>query len=134
VASNVTGTGQTIAVYELSAYDPGDLATYLNCYGLNPTITPVSVDGGPTGAYDDEPTLDIEEVAAMAPGATIEIYRDRTTAPDNRCVPADRRRRHRVDRLHVVGTCESDPSGDPAAEQPIFEQMAPRSDRRVGGR
>jgi len=42
----------------------------------------------------------------------------------NRCVPADRRRRHRVDRLHVVGTCESDPSGDPAAEQPIFEQMA----------
>ena len=124
-ASNVTGTGQTIAVYELSAYDPGDLATYLNCYGLNPTITPVSVDGGPTGAYDDEPTLDIEEVAAMAPGATIEIYQ----GPNNSSGPIDVYQQIADDDTASIvstswGTCESDPSGDPAAEQPIFEQMA----------
>jgi subtilase family serine protease len=124
-ANNVTGSGQTIAVYELSAYDPGDLATYLNCYGLNPTITPVAVDGGPTGAYDDEPTLDIEEVAATAPGASVEIYQ----GPNNSNGPIDVYQQIADDNTATIvstswGTCESDPSGDPAAEQPIFEQMA----------
>jgi subtilase family serine protease len=124
-ANNVTGSGQTIAVYELSAYDPGDLATFINCYGLNPAITPVSVDGGPTGGYDDEPTLDIEEVAAMAPGATIEIYQ----GPNNSNGPIDTYQQIADDDTATIvstswGTCESDPSGDPSAEQPIFEQMA----------
>jgi subtilase family serine protease len=124
-ANNVTGSGQTIAVYELSAYDPGDLATYLNCYGLTPSITPVSVDGGPTGSYDDEPTLDIEEVAAMAPGASIEIYQ----GPNNSAGPIDTYQQIADDDTATIvstswGTCESDPSGDPSAEQPIFEQMA----------
>ena len=124
-ANNVTGSGQTIAVYELSAYDPGDLATFLNCYGLNPTITPVSVDGGPRGAYDDEPTLDIEELAAMAPGASIDIYQ----GPNTSTGPTDTYQRIADDNTATIvstswGTCESDPSGDPSAEQPIFEQMA----------
>jgi subtilase family serine protease len=124
-ANNVTGSGQTIAVYELSRYDPGDLATYLNCYALTPTITPVSVDGGPTGPYDDEPTLDIEEVAAMAPGATIDIYQ----GPNNSNGPIDTYQQIADDDTATIvstswGTCESDPSGDPSAEQPIFEQMA----------
>jgi subtilase family serine protease len=124
-ANDVTGTGQTIAVYELSAYDPGDLATFLDCYGLTPTITPVAVDGGPTGGYDDEPTLDIEEAAAMAPGATIEIYQ----GPNNSTGPIDTYQQIADDDTASVvstswGTCESDPSGDPSAEQPIFEQMA----------
>ncbi|MGB8195516.1 MAG: protease pro-enzyme activation domain-containing protein [Acidimicrobiales bacterium] len=124
-AANNNGAGETIAVYELSAYDPGDLATFLSCYGLSPTITPVSVDGGPTGGYDDEPTLDIEEAAAMAPGATIDIYQ----GPNNSTGPIDTYQQIADDdTANVVstswGTCESDPSGDPAAEQPIFEQMA----------
>jgi subtilase family serine protease len=124
-ANNITGAGQTIAVYELSAYDPGDLATFLTCYGLSPTITPVSVDGGPTGGYDDEPTLDIEEVTAMAPGATVEIYQ----GPNNATGPIDTYQQIADDDTASIvstswGTCESDPSGDPSAEQPIFEQMA----------
>ncbi len=124
-SNDITGAGQTVAVYELSAYDPGDLATFLDCYGLNPPITPVSVDGGPVGAYDDEPTLDIEEVAAMAPGASIEIYQ----APNNNSGPIDAYQQIADDDTASIvstswGTCESDPSGDPAAEQPIFEQMA----------
>ena len=124
-ANNVTGSGQTIAVYELSPYDPGDLATFLNCYGLNPTLTPVSVDGGPTGPFDDEPTLDVEEVAAMAPGATIDIYQ----GPNNSNGPTDTYQRIADDNTASIvttswGTCEADPSGDPSAEQPIFEQMA----------
>ena len=124
-ANNVTGAGETIAVYELSAYDPGDLATFSNCYGLNPTLTPVSVDGGPTGPYDDEPTLDIEEVAAMAPGAVIDIYQ----GPNNSNGPIDIYQQIADDNTASIvstswGTCEADPSGDPSAEQPIFEQMA----------
>ena len=124
-ANNITGLGQTIAVYELSAFDPGDLATYLNCYGLNPVITPVPVDGGPTGAYDNEPTLDIEEIAAMAPGANLEVY----SSPNNSTGPIDTYQQIADDNTASIvstswGTCESDPQGDPAAEQPIFEQMA----------
>ena len=124
-ANNETGAGQTIAVYELSAYDPGDLATYLACYGLSASITPISVDGGPTGAYDDEPTLDVEEIAAMAPGAAIEIYQ----GPNNASSPIDVYQQIADDDTATIvstswGTCESDPQGDPAAEQPIFEQMA----------
>jgi subtilase family serine protease len=124
-SNNITGAGQTIAVYELSPYDPGDLATFLNCYGLNPTITPVNVDGGPTGGYDDEPTLDIEEVTAMAPGASIDIYQ----GPNNSNGPIDTYQQIADDDTATIvstswGTCESDPSGDPSAEQPIFEQMA----------
>jgi subtilase family serine protease len=124
-SNNTTGAGQTIAVYELSAYDPGDLATFVNCYGLNPTITNVSIDGGPTGGYDDEPTLDIEEIIAMAPGASVEVYQ----GPNNSNGPIDTYQQIADDNTASIvstswGTCEGDPSGDPAAEQPIFEQMA----------
>ncbi|HUZ40106.1 MAG TPA: protease pro-enzyme activation domain-containing protein [Acidimicrobiales bacterium] len=124
-ANNITGSGQTIAVYELSAFDPGDLATYLNCYGLNPVITPISVDGGATGSYGNEPTLDIEEIAAMAPGANIEVY----SGPNNSTGPIDTYQQIADDNTASIvstswGTCESDPQGDPAAAQPIFEQMA----------
>lgn len=123
-AGNV-GTGQTIALYELSAYDPSDLATFFQCYGLNPTITPISVDGGPTGSYDDEPTLDIEQAAALAPGATFEVYQ----GPNNSTGPIDTYTQIADDDTATIistswGTCESDPEGDPSAEQPIFEQMS----------
>jgi len=124
-ANNVTGSGQTIAIYELSGYDPGDLSTFLNCYGLTPTITPVSVDGGPTRANDEEATIDVEEVAAMAPGAVVDIYQ----GPNNSNGPIDTYQRIADDNTASIvstswGTCEADPSGDPSAEQPIFEQMA----------
>jgi subtilase family serine protease len=124
-ANGDVGTGQTIALYELSAYDPGDLATFLSCYNITPTITPVSVDGGPTGAYDDEPTLDIEQAAALAPGANFEVYQ----GPNDSTGPIDTYQQIADDDTATVvstswGTCESDPDGDPAAEQPIYEQMA----------
>jgi len=119
------GTGQTIALYELSAYDPSDLATFLQCYGLSPSVTPISVDGGPTGSYDNEPTLDIEQAAALAPGANFEVYQ----GPNNSTGPIDTYTQIADDDTATIistswGTCESDPSGDPSAEQPIFEQMS----------
>jgi subtilase family serine protease len=124
-ANGDTGSGQTIAIYELSAYDPSDLATYLDCYGLSPTIAPISVDGGPSGSFDDEPTLDIEEATALAPGAIIDVYQ----GPNNSTGPTDVYAQIADDNKASIvstswGTCEGDPGGDPAAEQPIFEQMA----------
>jgi len=124
-AKGDVGTGQTIALYELSAYDPSDLATYLQCYGLSPTVTPISVDGGPSGTYDDEPTLDIEQATALAPGANFEVYQ----GPNNSTGPLDTYTQIADDDTATIvstswGTCESDPQGDPSAEQPIFEQMS----------
>lgn len=124
-ASGHNGAGQTIAAYELSAYDPADLAIFFSCYGLNPSVTARSVDGGPIGAYDNEPTLDVEEAAVLAPGAAIQIYQ----GPNTSSGPTDVYQAIADDNSATIvtsswGTCESDPSGDVAAEQPIFQQMA----------
>lgn len=124
-ANGFTGAGETIAVYELANYSPTDVATYDSCYGLTPTITNVKVDGGSTGAYSDEATLDVEEASVLAPGSAIEVY----TAPNNSAGPIDAYQRIADDNTASVvttswGTCEQDPNGAVNAEQAIFEQMA----------
>ncbi|MHB8334249.1 MAG: S53 family peptidase [Acidimicrobiales bacterium] len=124
-ANGFTGAGATIAVYELGSYSPSDLATYDACYGLTPTVTNVAVDGGATGAYSDEATLDVEEATALAPGAAIEVY----AAPNNSAGPVDAYQRIADNNTASVvttswGTCEQDPNGAVNAEQAIFEQMA----------
>ncbi len=124
-ARGFTGVGQSIAVYELASYSPSDLSTYFSCYGLNPSITDVKVDGGASGSYSDEATLDIEEASVLAPGASISVY----TAPNNSAGPIDAYQRIADDNTATVvttswGTCEQDPNGGVNAEQAIFEQMA----------
>ena len=61
----------------------------------------------------------------MAPGAKIEIYQ----GPNNSNGPIDTYQQIADDDTATIvstswGMCEADPSGDPSAEQPIFEQMA----------
>ena len=124
-ANGFTGAGQTIAVYELAQYSPSDLATYYSCYGLTSTITNVKVDGGATGSYSDEATLDVEEASVLAPGATIAVY----AAPNNSAGPIDAYQQIADDNTASIvttswGTCEQDPNGAVNAEQAIFEQMA----------
>ena len=124
-ASGDTGVGQTIAAYELGLYDQADVATYVACYGLSPTITPINVDGGPTGGYSEEATIDIEEAAALAPGAAIDIYQ----GPDDGSSPLDVYQQIANDDTATIvttswGICENDPTGSVDAEQAIFEQMA----------
>lgn len=124
-ASGNTGAGQTIAAYELGLYDQADAATYFACYGLSPTISPVNVDSGPTGGYSEEATIDIEEAAALAPGATIDVYQ----GPNNASGPTDVYQQIADDDTATIvttswGICESDPTGAVPAEQAIFEQMA----------
>ena len=120
-----TGAGQTIAIYELAAYKPSDLTTYFSCYALSPSITNVSVDGGPGPGYSDEATLDIEEAGGLAPGASIRVYQ----GPNTNLGPTDTYQQIADDNVATLvatswGTCESDPNGAPNAEQPIFAQMA----------
>ena len=120
-----TGVGQTIGVYELGAYSPSNVATYTSCYGLSPSITNIAVDGGVSGAFSDEATLDVEEAAGLAPGAAIEVY----TAPDTNTGPLDAYQRMADDNTASIittswGTCETDPTGSATGEQAIFEQMA----------
>lgn len=76
-----TGAGVTIGVIELGgANNPADLAAYCTRLGIpEATVTAVDVGNGkpvsdgPNGA-DGEVGLDIEVIAAVAPGATQRVY------------------------------------------------------------
>jgi kumamolisin len=120
-----TGVGQTIAVYELGQYDASDVSIFDQCYGLTPTLSKISVDGGPGGGISDEATLDVEEAIALAPGANIVVYQ----GPQGQNGPLDVFQNIADTNTATIvstswGTCEDDQSNDPAAEVPIFEQMA----------
>jgi len=68
----MTGSGQTLALYELDGFAALDITTYENHFGIAPniTVTPIAVDGSVNGcgANCDEVELDIEAAAALAPG------------------------------------------------------------------
>ena len=125
MASGITGVGQTIGVYELGQFSPGDLSKYFSCYGLSPSVSSMTVDGGAGGGYSEEATLDTEEAAALAPGAAVQVY----TGPNNNTGPIDVYQQMADDNTATIittswGDCEIDPTGAPNAEQVIFEQMA----------
>ncbi len=120
-----TGQGAVIAMYELGTYDPLDTHVFFACYHLTPTIHTIKVDGGSTGAYSDEATMDIEQASALAPGAAIDVY----SGPNTNNGPIDLYAKIADDNLATVvstswGDCENDPSGAINAEAPIFQQMA----------
>jgi subtilase family serine protease len=79
-AAGDLGAGQTVALFEEDQpYPQTDVAQFLACYGIATSVTQVPIDGGP-GAYtpgtsdDGEVTLDIDNVADIAPGANILVY------------------------------------------------------------
>ena len=127
------GTGRTIALEEFAPYATSDILTYDLCFNLlppsatsDPLVRNVLVDGGTSpgsAAGSDEPTLDIEEVRALAPGADVEVYE----GPNNVTGPIDTLQRIATDDTAQVvstswGICEA--FSDHAAEAPILEQMA----------
>jgi len=124
-AKGDTGVGQTIGIYELAPYSTGDVNTFFSCYSISPNVANVLVDGGSQSPNDLEPTFDVEEAASLAPGAAIKVY----IGPNNAAGPTDVLLRIADDDVATIvstswGSCESDPTNDPTAEQPIFEQMA----------
>lgn len=75
----ITGAGQTVALYELSPFNPADIAAYDAAFGIT-SAAPISiaVDGGATnpfgGAGTAEAAMDVELIQAIAPGAQILVY------------------------------------------------------------
>ncbi|MFI5035538.1 MAG: protease pro-enzyme activation domain-containing protein [Acidimicrobiales bacterium] len=120
-----TGVGQTIGIYELAPYLTSDVQTFFSCYAISPSVSNVLVDGGSADPVNLEPTLDVEEAAALAPGAAVTVY----VGPNLGTGPMDVWLRIADDNAASVvttswGGCEGDPSTDAPSEQLIFEQMA----------
>ena len=80
--NDVNGAGQTVGIIELGGgYTMADLQGYLAQIGIQqvPTVVDVSVNGGvnnpaDTSSATTEVCLDLDIVAAIAPGATIRMY------------------------------------------------------------
>jgi hypothetical protein len=80
--SGDTGSGQHIAVYELEPFLRSDVRTFDSCYfgatgaaQMMGRLHVVPVDGGaPHGTGSGEASLDVEDLSALAPGATIDVY------------------------------------------------------------
>jgi subtilase family serine protease len=71
------GSGQTVALLELDGYNPADINTYLNHYGLGtPKYSNVLLDGATNnpGSGAIEVELDMEQVSAFAPRAAQKVY------------------------------------------------------------
>jgi hypothetical protein len=132
-AAGDLGAGQTVAVFELEPFARSDVQAFDECYlGADHTsqLQTVNVDGGPgSGIGSGEAALDIEEVSALAPAATIRVYQAPNTTPDaidtyNRIVSDD------VASVATTswGMCEADmlhySPGALAAENVIFEESA----------
>lgn len=79
--TTVNGTGQCVAIIELGGgYRVSDLQAACNALRLPmPKVVAISIDGGSNNpgvnvGADEEVALDIQVIAAAAPGATIAVY------------------------------------------------------------
>ncbi len=76
------GQGQHIALYELEPFLYSDVSTFDTCYfgsgqaaAMLSRLHVIAVDGGqPIGPGSGEANLDVEDLSAMAPDATIDVY------------------------------------------------------------
>jgi hypothetical protein len=136
------GQGQHIALYELEPFLRSDVKTFDTCYfGAGQAATMLSrlhvipVDGGqPIGPGSGEANLDVEDLAALAPDATIDVYEG--PSPGANGVIYDPVDEYAAiidaDRDHVISTswglCEQAiQAGQPGlqqAENLLFEQAA----------
>jgi hypothetical protein len=127
------GTARTVALLEFAPYAMSDVLAYDHCFSLiapsattDPKLRNILVDGGMSpgsGSQSAEPTLDIDQIRALAPGATLDVY----LGPNNVNGPIDTLQRIATDDTAQVvsiswGLCEA--FSEHAAETPIFEQMA----------
>ena len=132
-----TGSGQHIAVYELEPFAMTDLQTFDTCYfgatqaaSMLGRVHVVNVDGGqPAGPGSGESILDVQDVSAFAPGASIDVYE----APNNTFGSLDEYSQIVNDDADQVvtsswGLCEQAvQQGSPGVQQAenlIFEQAA----------
>jgi len=126
-ANGFNGAGHSVAVVEFADYYRSDMTTYLNCFGLSNTIVDVVMNGGAgaSTAADGgaEVTLDLQQIASLAPGATIYNYMHPNDAngfvDEFNQIAND----YLADSVSVSwGLCEADISS--AAQQPLLQQLA----------
>ena len=85
LAAGNDGQGVTVAVLEWEALSKQALTDYKSCYKLNNPVGFVNVDGGPkiaptaSNGVGGEATLDIEDIASLAPGTSILDYQGTDT-------------------------------------------------------
>jgi hypothetical protein len=129
IDAGANGAGQTVALFELDGYQASDVDTYLQQYALGPArYSNVLVDGATTapgeGAIEVE--LDMEVIAAIAPGASQKVY----IGPNSTVGVNDTYNRIVTDNLARVvsiswGECEvAAGSAELAALDNIFKQGA----------
>ena len=71
------GQGVRVALAEIGPNLPSDISAYEVCYGIKTAVKYLKVDGGAgtgSGAPSPEAALDIEDVAGLAPRASIDVY------------------------------------------------------------
>jgi hypothetical protein len=76
------GQSETVAIFELEPFLRSNIDTFDTCYfgpakaaEMLGNLSVVSVNGGiPTGSGSGEATLDVEDISALAPHATINVY------------------------------------------------------------
>ncbi len=69
-----------VALVEFGPDLPSDISAYLSCYQLHATVSYIKVDGGAgSGAGSGEATIDIEDLAGLAPSVTIDVYQAPST-------------------------------------------------------
>ena len=71
-----TGTGVTVALFELGQSSASDITTYRQCFGLANAFAVQGVDGGATSGTNgtEEANLDVEQAMTQAPGARVVSY------------------------------------------------------------
>jgi subtilase family serine protease len=130
----LTGTGQTIGLFEFLGTDLVDLNTYYSNVGQTKPYTPTLISTGgystscteSSGCDDTEQTLDMTQAMGMAPGSTMlymYVCGNASTISDTACISA------------MVSTASAPLSkqiscswgwtpADPSTLDPYFEQMA----------
>ncbi len=127
-ANDNTGSGVTVAFFELEPYLPSDVSSYQSCYGTSVPVQNVAVDGGAgTGPGVGEASLDIEDVIGLAPGVHVMVY---SATNSNQGGLDVYNQMVTDDKAEVISTswgeCEPDLSGTgiQQAENSIFEVAA----------
>src|SRR5271170_4022068 len=132
----LTGSGQTIGLFEFLGTDLADLTTYYKNVGQTEPYTPTlistggyatsCVDSGSSACDDTEQTLDMTQAMGMAPGSTMlymYVCGSASSISDTACISA------------MVSTASAPLSkqiscswgwtpADPSTLDPYFEQMA----------
>jgi subtilase family serine protease len=130
----LTGTGQTIALFEFLGTDLADLTTYYKNVGQTEPYTPTLISTGgystscteSSGCDDTEQTLDMTQAMGMAPGTKMlymYVCGNASSISDTDCISA------------MVSTTDAPLSkqiscswgwtpADPSTLDPYFEQMA----------